>query len=232
MIIETPHFKIYFGDSQDAINKPIDCVASGKPLVEHAKFIPIAKQLSVNHLAFLNQTHSNHGATITDIIPAFTIDGDFLINTQPTIGIGVMTADCLPIVIYDSKNHVAAVVHAGWRGTVARIVQKTIDAMKSQKEDLHVYYGPSANSCCYQVNEEFKNNISAFWYADRVLKKVNDVVLFDLPLLNTLQLQEMGIHESAISREYNFCTICDHRFFSYRRQGESAGRQMTVISLK
>jgi polyphenol oxidase len=236
LIVETSQFKIYFGNSQDTISKPIDCVSSSKPLIAHKKFAPIAKQLSVDHLAFLNQTHSNQGSIITNSIPAFDSDGDFLIVSQPTIGIGVMTADCLPIVIYDPKNHVAATVHAGWPGSIGQIAVITLAKMRaefgSKIEDIAIYFGPSAKRCCYQVSQDFAAKVAPFSYGSQCLITRDGQLYFDLPLFNILQLQELGIKESAIFREYNFCTICDHRFYSYRRQGESAGRQMSIVCLK
>ena len=236
MIHETSQFKIYFGDARDALSKTVDCVPTNNPLIGHQKFAQIATQIAVKDLACLNQIHSNCGIIVADQIPAFTYDGDFLITAQSNIGIGVLTADCLPVIMYDYKNHVAASVHAGWRGTVAGIAQEAVKMMQSscgsQVQDLKIFFGPSAKVCCYQVNEEFEKNLQDFSYADRVVKKVNNAIYFDVPLFNALQLQHIGVQESAISYDYNLCTMCDHRFFSYRRQGEAAGRQMAIISLK
>lgn len=132
MIIQTAQFTIYFGDNQDNIYKPQDCVPSNIPLIEHRKFASISKKIDIKHLAFLNQVRANDGMIIKDHIPAFEIDGDYLITAETHVGIGVLTADCLPIAIYDQKNHLAAMIHAGWQGTVARIAQKVI--MQMQKK--------------------------------------------------------------------------------------------------
>lgn len=231
MIHNAKNFKIYFGDAQDAISKSEDCIPSEVALVTHEKFQSVTKKLDLEHLAFLNQTHSNRGMEVANTIPAFDEEGDFLITKRPGIGIGIMTADCLPIIMYDRQNHVAAAIHAGWRGAVAGIVQNTLEQMQkrgSKCHDLQVFLGPSAKRCCYQVAEEFKNAL-AHSMAQSVLSKKNNSYYFDLPLFACLQLHEAGV--ITIIQDYNHCTLCDHRYFSYRRQGATAGRQMSIIRL-
>ena len=283
MIVNHLRFKIYFGSSQDALSKSLDCIPSSTPLAGNEKFFSVSQKLGIDTMAFLNQTHSNQGMIVADCIPAFDADGDFLITAQQHIGIGVMTADCLPIALYDTKNHAAAVVHAGWRGSAERIAQEAVKMMQSScgshVQDLKIFFGPSAKVCCYQVNEEFEKKIEKSWFDTiasqslttngltipvrpecspfdiaqdelrertcpakpwrrriegsnkNIFIRYNNQLYFDLPLFNVLQLQEIGVPEGAISIAHNLCTICDHRFFSYRRQGQGAGRQMTIISL-
>ena len=230
MPYKTPTFSLYFGDEKDAISKKDHCIATAQPLINHAVFKPIADRLEIQQLALLNQTHSVDGFIVKDIIPAFNIDGDYLITQQKNIGLGVMTADCLPIVFYDTKN-CAAIAHAGWRGSIGQIAVCTIKKMQeegSQIADIQVFLGPSAKVCCYEVNADFVKNIP---FREHVIVERNSKLHFDLPGLNIMQLKNCGIKREAINTEYNFCTICNHRFFSYRRQGENAGRQMTVIAL-
>lgn len=235
MLIKTSKFTIYFGDSQDNINKTLDCIPLSIPIIEHRKFASISKKIGVKHLAFLNQIHGNDGMIIKDHMPAFEIDGDYLITSKLHIGIGILTADCLPIAVYDKKNHSAAIIHAGWKGTIARIAQKVITILRqemgTQEEDVQVFFGPSAKTCCYEVNADFLQNLQSFSYANSVVQKVENKMFLNVPHLNFLQLQEMGIPASSILQDYNFCTMCDHRFYSHRRQGQVAGRQMSIISL-
>jgi YfiH family protein len=236
MIIETSQFKIYFGDSTDAISKSRDCVISDVPLIHHEKYSIIAQKMGVSHIALLNQTHSAQGVLVASVIPAFDSDGDFLLTAARGTGIGVLTADCLPIVLYDQKNHAAAVVHAGWRGSAQRICYETIVAMRTHfatdVSDLKIFFGPSAQKCCYQVAPDFPENLNMFAYFLKVFSYQPGGLYFDLPLFNVLQLQEIGVGLEAISLAHNLCTICDHRFFSYRRQAHASGRQITVVSLK
>lgn len=244
IIHKTTFIQIYFGDAADGIDKAIHCVPTNKPLIAHEKFVPIAQMLNVIDLAFLNQTHSIQGMCLTNQIPAFTSDGDFLITERMNIGIGVITADCLPIVFYDTKNHVAAIAHAGWRGSVAGIASHTMQALKesfhSIPENIEVFLGPSAKKCCYSVANDFAHNVPP--YANQVIMEREGRVYFDLPGFNKIQLIDSGINPESINEIYNICTICDYRFFSHRRQpapprsnegGEQkAGRQMTIIALQ
>ena len=161
MIHRVPHFSIYFGDAQDNINKATDFKSSDQSLLRLEKFEHLSSY-GLQELAFLNQTHSTYGMIIEKEIPAFNIEGDFLITNQKNIGIGVMTGDCLPIIFYDQKNNVIGIAHAGWKGSVAGVAQKTIaamhDAFDTQASDLQIFFGPSARECCYEVQEDFVRN--------------------------------------------------------------------------
>ena len=235
MIISKDRFTIYFGNASDGIYKAKHDIAHATPLIQHEKFGPIAKKLGLAQLACLNQIHSASGMAINTIIPAFNYDGDYLITAQKNIGIGINTADCLPVVFYDKAGQVIALTHAGWKGSVASIVQKTICHMQkefdTQRADLEIFFGPSAKVCCYTVNETFYSNIKALDSKSQSIIKKNDLFYFDLPYFNILQLHAMGIPNDAINVQYNLCTLCNIQFFSHRRQGELAGRQLSVVSL-
>ncbi len=234
MIIKNNLYTIYFGNSKDNISKAIDCVPHEIPLKEHHKFTSLITNLNLDNIAFLNQTHSIDGVVVNNDVPAFNKEGDYLITAKKNIGLGIMTADCLPIIFYDIKNHIAAAAHAGWRGTVAGIAVQTLKAMQQKFgtsfEDVQIFFGPSAKKCCYIVDAPFVKNIKE--HTLQVINRTNNgEVTFDLPGLSAIQLQNAGF-KNQINSDYNFCTICDHRFFSYRRQAEQAGRQMSIIVLK
>lgn len=234
MIIKNDFYTIYFGDSKDNISKQLDCVSQEIPLKEHHKFTSIIKDFNLENVAFLNQTHSINGMIVTQDVPAFNVDGDYLITNKKNIGLGIMTADCLPIIFYDAKNHATAATHAGWRGTVAGIAVQTFKAMQqsfdTSLENLQIFFGPSAKKCCYIVDELFVKNIKE--YTLQVINRTNNgAITFDLPGLSAVQLKNAGF-KNQINTDYNLCTICDYRFFSYRRQAEQAGRQMSIIALK
>lgn len=234
MMIKNDSYAIYFGNSKDTISKPVDCVPQEIPLKEHPKFKPIMNDLRLQDLAFLTQTHSMNGMIVESRVPAFDKEGDFLVTTQKSIGLGVMTADCLSIVFYDKKNHVAAISHAGWRGSVAGVAGQTVKKMEqgygSRLQDLDIFFGPSAKKCCYIVDDLFIKNIKKDALSV-IERKDNGALCFDLPGLNAIQLKKMGF-KNIINMDYNSCTICDDQFFSYRRQGEHAGRQMSIIALE
>ena len=156
--------------------------------------------------------------------------GDFIITDTAGLGIGVFTADCLPIVLYDEQHYACAVVHAGWRGAVNGIAARALDMMRfafgTQPEHVRVYFGPSARRCCYSVGDDFYKNVPK--YADMVL--INGY--FNNVLLNTLLLRDCGVREKNLYTANNVCTICDIDYWSYRRQGNAAGRQVTIVMLR
>jgi YfiH family protein len=158
--------------------------------------------------------------------------GDFLFTDQKRIGVGVLTADCLPIIFYDSKNSVVAAVHAGWRSSVAEICASTIQAMfgkhKFLPEDLHVYFGPCAKACCYQVTPDFTNNLK---FRDQVIRQDQDRLFFDNVLFNKLLLLDLGLVSKNMNFQFNLCTMCSPNFYSYRREGYKALRQINFIGL-
>ena len=246
MIIKNDFYTIYFGNSKDNISKQIDCIPQSIPLTEHPKFSSLIKDLDLDTIACLNQTHSNEGMIIDQEIPAFNRDGDYLITAHTNVGLGVLTADCVPAILYDEKNHVIAAIHAGWRGAVAEIVPKTFERMQSlwqsNVQDIQLFIGPSAKACCYQVQENFFDKVHSNFTKEVMIKKGTHWY-FDTAQLIALQMQKAGISPASIHTQFNFCTMCDHRFFSHRRQqalrsslesevgGASAGRQITIARL-
>jgi YfiH family protein len=165
----------------------------------------------------------------------FAGEGDFLITNKPGVAIGVLTADCLPVILHDKKNHACSVVHAGWRGSVAGICVKAIEAMQknfgTDPRDLVVYFGPAAGKCCYEVRKDFYEKVSDR-HADKIIAAKNGRLFFDNFRLNELQLIEIGILERNFIKHYNLCTICGGLHHSYRRDQDNSKRQATVVVLE
>lgn len=238
MIHDAPFFRIYWGNATDGIFPDIYKGGITKPLLEHPRFAPLKRLLAVDDLIFLNQVHGISGAAIEKhaSLISFTKEGDYLVTDEPGIALGVMTADCLPVVIFDSRTAAVAIVHAGWRGATQKILAHVLAAMHkrygTKNEYLKIFFGPCARVCCYEVAQDFKTNLDNCTYSDEVLITRGKNLYFDLPAFNRLQLEELGIKVGAIQDQYNKCTICNEGFFSYRRQGKNAGRQMTVVCVK
>lgn len=235
MLHTTPSFTIYFGDAVDKLYQADYLNLPPIPILEHPSFAHLKKQMPLEDLMFLRQVHGIAGMRAVEPLPRpFAVEGDYLI-TNNKIAVGVMTADCLPIVFYDPKNHAAAIAHAGWRGSVADIGRVTLQVMNKEfgthPESVEIFFGPSIKQCCYQVSPEFASNLQGSGLEHQVMRMQNADLFFDLPQFNELQLIKAGVQPAAINRDYNLCTACDHRFFSYRRQVQAAGRQMTVIGL-
>lgn len=228
-------YKIYFGDAKD------DCLKSdGQPNINY--FERKLNDLKVDNLVFLKQVHSKQGicidspSSLKKKLILFEQEGDFIITNQRNVGIGVLTADCMPVIFYDSVHHVVAIAHVGWKGAVSGIIPAVInklrDCFKTDSDQLTVYLGPSSKVCCYQVSDDFVRNLDNSPFSQDVLLKKDGSLYFDLPKLVQHQLSDLGVLKDEIKVDYNSCTICDLRFHSFRRSEQDAGRQATIVSLK
>ena len=215
---------------------------------------------SVWRLVTQRQVHSDliHYITAPDAHPT----GDGLITDVPGLLLGVQTADCLPVLLVDAKRRAVGAFHAGWRGTLKRIVEKGVGEMRRQfgsdPGDLRAAIGPGIHSCCYQVGEEVREKFhSQFAYAAELFREVResnpvhekypllfltarapghgpeDILLFlDLVAANTRQLIAAGIPTEHISAS-PLCTSCrTDLLFSYRKEKGVVGRLMGVVGIR
>ena len=162
---------------------------------------------------------------------------DALVSNTPQIFLAVKTADCVPILLGDSTTGAFAAVHAGWRGTSASIVARTIEQLHNQYgvrvENLRVAIGPAANICCYEVGAEvidrFKERFAetgSLFVATR-----GDHARIDLPKANCEQLIRAGLSPNRI-HVAPFCTMDrTDLFFSYRREKSVYGRVGRLMSV-
>lgn len=196
--------------------------------------------ITVERLYVLKQIHSTNGIIIdtefNDYQP-FDHTGDFLITSLKNTGLLIFTADCLPIVMHDAKKGATALIHAGWKGSLAGIVimvlKKLHDTFFCKPEDIQVFFGPSAKPCCYEIGQEVLEALNQFSYKEKVIRKEKNSYFFDVPLFNVLALQQHGVAERNIIVGYNHCTIENSAFCSYRRDKDSnLNRQFTVVALK
>lgn len=158
---------------------------------------------------------------------------DALITNQRRVMLTVLTADCVPILLFDKINSVIAVVHAGWRGTEQKIVSKTIKKMievfNSNPKDILAGVAPSIGKCCYEVDWSVTKY---FKDIDGSYKEKNNKQMLDLPYINRVQLIEVGLDEENIELS-NICTACQvNNYFSYREEKGCSGRFMSMIGLK
>ena len=221
------NFLISFGNNSDApftIEEYRNNIFTNKILLQD--------KISKNRI-FLHQIHSNYGQTYTNNFLSFDYQGDYLITKEPEIEIGILTADCLPIIFYDHKNNVIAIAHSGWRGSLSGIVDKVLEDLKnnflSDFNDLEIFFGPSAKNCCYEVSESFlENSKEAIFKASLIFK---DKIIFDNVYYSKQRLISFGIKESQINLDYNLCTMCNLEFSSVRRLGVKSGLQPTTVKL-
>jgi polyphenol oxidase len=242
IIHSSPLFTIYFGNAQDRLNQ--DDYYSLSPdtdLLKEPTFKHLSDVLDIQSLLFLKQIHKNTGYVVTEeMLPTlkrpFSVEGDYLLTDIPGVGIGIMTADCLPIIIHDTRSNSVAAIHAGWRGSVEHIAQHAFKRMQeaygTRGVDVRVFFGPSAQPCCYEVGEL----VLAYQETDSLLSQAliehNGSMYLNVSRYNMLQLIDVGVPKLAFHMNYNTCTICDERLCSHRRDGKSRYRQMTVVALR
>jgi YfiH family protein len=182
-----------------------------------------------------------HGARIVGIAEAPCdgqprADGVLALREEgPRSAAAVRTADCVPVLLVDEDCRAVAAVHAGWRGTALGIVARAVQVLGMlgiPPERLRAALGPSAGPCCYEVGAEVVGAIAGgMGLAPELLSRrwENGNRTIDLARANSLQLAEAGLRERFISTA-PWCTVCDAElFFSHRREGAAAGRQMACI---
>jgi len=212
-------------------------------------------------LISLRQIHSDVIHIVKSPKPARLV-GDGLITILPRVALAVLTADCFPVLLVDTRNKAVGAFHAGWRGTVQRIAEKGVGAMRreygTRPEDIQAAIGPGIHKCCYAVGEEVRSQFeSQFDYAGQLFQEQYspDPIREKYPLLflnarppghgdsatkmyldimeaNRRQLLKAGVPEEQISM-LDQCTSCDTRnFFSHRAERGKTGRMMALIGIK
>jgi len=199
----------------------------------------ICEEYNFNYIDLMYNTQV-HGATVRVIK---TIDdkenngeeADGLLTSLKNVPLLIFTADCVPLVFYDSEKRVVGLAHAGWRGTydniAGEIVEILIKDYKCVKENIKVIIGPSVSGDNYEVSYELVEKF-AVYNIDNYYKKCREKYYLDLWAINKGLLKCAGILEENITAT-NFCTVKDNnQFFSYRLDNATAKRIGTFIQLK
>jgi YfiH family protein len=221
--------KIYFGDASDLIKK--EYVNSIEQLTA------VSKKLGLKSLYGARQVHGIASGSIDqqkEVVAVFDQEVDALLTDQKGVGVGVFTADCLPVLLYDPEHKVVAAVHAGWKGAVAGILQKTIKRLTEKYQtnpaDLYIYFGPSIKICCYQVGQEVVDAVEKTSFARLSLYEREEQYFFDLLEFAKQVLLKQGCRFSRMDQKNSLCTRCIKTYHSYRRDGDKAGRQISIIA--
>ena len=189
----------------------------------------VANQTHSDHIKVIRKQENKGWESIQDAIE----DCDALITNIEGVVLSILTADCVPVLLYDKKSKIVAAIHAGWKGTKANIVGKTIEKMinifDSDPKDIVAGIAPSIGSCCYEVGEDVAKH---FFDSPDAFKKQGEKYMLDLPYLNQQQLLDAEVKIDNIEMSHT-CTACEvERFFSYRKEQGCSGRFMSVIGLR
>jgi len=183
----------------------------------------------------LDQIHSDVVHIIEDA-PSVRPRGDALVSNVPGLLLVVKTADCLPLLLMDERLRVVAAVHAGWRGTRSRIVQKTVRAMKARfgtnPADIIAAPGPCIGPACYEVGEDVRSEFLSAEFPDDLFIPAGrpGKYFFNLNAANALQLRSAGVPLGP-PLPLSVCTHCDSDFHSYRRDHDTSRRMFSFIGL-
>ncbi len=153
---------------------------------------------------------------------------DALITNVSGIVLGLLSADCLPVIFYELNGKAIGLVHAGWKGIRSGIVEKTIEQMidkfKIKSQDIKAFFAPAIGSCCYEVGPEF----SDIFPSDIILR--NNALFLDIKALARKKCLKSGILPGLIN-DVSICTKCSNeRFFSYRG-GDQQDRMLTIAAI-
>ncbi len=179
------------------------------------------------------QTHSANIQIAQENISAYP-DTDAIILTNKKQAVFLNFADCTPIILYDEKQNIGAVVHAGWKGTAQSIVsitaKKLINDFNSNVENIAALIGPAICFDCYNVGEEvftqLKKTVKDF---EDLYKVIDGKIYVDLKNINKKQLVELGITKVDICP---YCTCCNNEYFySYRKENRTNLRHSAVLKL-
>ena len=183
----------------------------------------------------MKQVHGDNIVEVKDKSLKEVGEADGMVTGEPDVHLGVLTADCVPILFVAPKKRLAAAVHAGWRGTLAGIAERTVRLFADQygvpAGDLEVALGPSIGPCCYEVKDDVAEPLMKKWgklTTPSVLVKQGKTFV-NLSRLNRDILRAAGVPGNQLF-QMGPCTSCaTEDFFSYRRAGGETGRQISVI---
>lgn len=217
------NMSLSYGDTKGALKNRKNFLES---LGIDYKDLVCAKQIHSNQIRYVQDEDRGKGALSYDTAIGQT---DAFITDKKNLPLAIFTADCLFIFLYDFRRPAIGLIHAGWRSSQENIAARTVELMQekfdTQAQDLCVGFGPAIRSCCYEVGEEFKD------FFPKELVRKNGHYYLDLVAINKMRLLSCGVKETNIF-DTQICTSCQNKeFFSYRKDGKSCGRMMSVMML-
>jgi len=243
-LITVPHgFPTRAGGVSQGAYASLNCAVSvgdaPEAVQENLRRLARAAGVEPGALVTISQVHGD------TVLRAAAGEGDAL---RPPIGeadavwtdtvgtaVGVRTADCVPILLQDPVGRRVAAVHAGWRGVVADIVTRTLEAMAragTRSADVRAAIGPCIQRCCFEVDGDLPRRFGAAFGEDVVVAVAGkDRRHLDLPLAVRRSLERAGLPASHVA-VLPQCTMCDARFFSHRRDRGVTGRHLSFITCR
>lgn len=200
-----------------------------------------AMGLATSPLFTVRQVHGNQVWVVDEHIVQSGLagaQGDALITNLPQVALGVLVADCLPIILYTLCTPVVAIVHAGRMGTYHRVVQQTLACMASrfavENSQIHAILGPAIGRCCYRLDQQALQPFQEKFpdWESFFIPHGPGFWSMDLVAANVTQLQQAGVVPAHIDIT-SPCTVCHNtHFYSHRAEGQKAGRCMAIVGIQ
>jgi hypothetical protein len=202
-------------------------------ILKYQKLIAEYLKIEQKNLISPTQTHSAN-ISIAKLSQKEYPNTDGLILTRNDMAIFLNFADCTPIILYDEKQNIGAISHAGWRGTAGKIssltVEKMVSEFNSNPKDIIAVIGPAIGFCCYDVGQEVYEKLSKTVSDFKGLYEIREGKIFvDLKNINKKQLEEIGIEKIDVCP---YCTVHNNDlFYSYRNENGTTLRHSAVLKI-
>lgn len=207
--------------------------------IDHVFLGRSSKRQSSKHADYLTtaasaeQVHGNIIAIASQFAKRYdAVDG--LVTNKSGGSLLIRTADCLPVLLFDPSQNLIAAIHAGWKGLHQNILGSAITALcglGGTTKHITAVIGPHIGNCCYSVTaERVEQFVQKGLKRKQITRQSGALLYLNLTTIARQQLQEAGISSGQIEA-VDVCTHCDERFYSYRRDGQDAGRNFSVIAL-
>jgi polyphenol oxidase len=214
-----------------SLNLGLNTEDSRAAVVDNLGLAARAAGFGLERLALVKQVHGDRVVQAPAPANAFeapATEADSVWTQQRGQAVGVTVADCAPLLLLDVRTGRVAAVHAGWKGAIARIAEKTVRAWGSRPADLRAAIGPCIRACCYEVSDELYQRFSGEFGAAAGVRKGARWHL-DLPFAVRASLRAAGVAGEHIDSDFA-CTSCTpEHYFSHRRDRGTTGRQMGYI---
>lgn len=185
---------------------------------------------ALKDLAVMTQEHGDCVHLVQDGYRPSSGDG-IVVLEKGVAGI-IKTADCLPVILAEPDYPVAAIIHAGWRGTVKRITAKAVGKLVdlgADKQKITAVLGPSIGPCCYEIQKDVEEVFAGEGFSPRVVRRTENSLMLDIREANMEILKDAGISHIY---DIALCTFCSGNLFHSYRRGDKDRRQINFVSLR